>query len=157
MSNDTMSNDTMSNDTIEQLVHLYSDAVVRRDAAQWGATWVPDGVWDLGRGRRVEGRDDIVAFWTTAMQGFTAVVQNVVNGTATVNHGAGDHGADSGVGRWYIIEHWQRVDNTRGILLAYYDDTYARVGGSWLFTSRKLIVQYSGPADLSGTFLNAQR
>lgn len=141
----------MSNDTIEHLVHLYSDAVVRRDAAQWGATWAPDAVWDLGKGRRVEGRDSIVALWTTAMEGFAAVVQNVVNGTATLDLAAG-----TGVGRWYIIEHWQRADDTRGILLAYYDDVYARVDSSWLFASRQLVVQYSGPADLSGTFLNAK-
>ena len=141
----------MSNDTIEHLVHLYSDAVVHRDAAQWEATWVPDAVWDLGRGRRVEGRDNIVALWTTAMAGFAAVVQNVVNGTATIDLAAG-----TGVGRWYIIEHWQRADDSRGILLAFYDDTYARVESSWRFTSRKLVVQYSGPADLSGTFLNTE-
>lgn len=141
----------MSNDTIEHLVHLYADAVVRRDAPQWGATWAPDAVWDLGSGRRVEGRDSIVALWTSAMAGFTAVVQNVVNGTATLDLAAG-----TGVGRWYIIEHWQRADDTRGILLAFYDDTYARVESSWRFGSRELVVQYSGPADLSGQFLNAE-
>lgn len=141
----------MSIDSIEQLVHLYADAVVRRDADQWGATWAPEAVWDLGRGRRVEGRESIVALWVSAMDGFAAVVQNAVNGTATVDLATG-----TGSGRWYIIEHWQRTDDTRGILLAYYDDTYVRVDGSWLFASRELVVQYGGAADLSGQFLNAK-
>jgi hypothetical protein len=135
--------------TIEELVHLYADAVVRRDADQWGSTWAPDAVWDLGRGRRVEGRAAIVEMWTAAMGGFAAVVQNVVNGMARLDEDAG-----TGCGRWYIIEHWQRTDDSRGILLAHYDDTYVRVDGSWSFAGRELRVHYGGPADLSGTFLN---
>jgi ActR/RegA family two-component response regulator len=141
----------MSRDAIQDLVHLYADAVVRRDAAQWTATWADDAVWELGKGRRVEGRDNIVALWSGAMSGFAAVVQNVVNGTATLDLAAG-----TGSGRWYIIEHWQRADDSRGILLAYYDDIYVRVDDTWLFASRELVVQYGGPPDLSGPFLNSQ-
>jgi uncharacterized protein (TIGR02246 family) len=137
----------MSRDAIEDLVHAYSDAVVRRDAQQWAGTWAADAVWELGKGRRVEGRDAIVALWTGAMDGFVAVVQNVVNGTASLDEAAG-----TGSGRWYIIEHFQRVDDNRGILLAYYDDTYVRVDGQWLFASRELVISYGGPADLSGAF-----
>lgn len=141
----------MSRDAIADLVHSYADAVVRRDAAQWTATWANDAVWELGKGRRVEGRDSIVALWTSAMDGFAAVVQNVVNGTATLDLAAG-----TGSGRWYIIEHWQRADDSRGILLAYYDDSYVCVDDRWLFASRELVVQYGGPPDLSGPFLNAK-
>ncbi len=140
----------MSRDAIEDLVHRYADAVVRRDAEQWSSTWAPDAVWELGKGRRVEGRDAILALWNSAMDGFRAVVQNVVNGTVDLDDAAG-----TGTGRWYIIEHWQRTDDSRGILLACYDDTYVGVDGNWMFASRELVVQYSGPPDLSGTFLNA--
>ncbi len=138
----------MSRDSIEDLVHTYADAVVRRDPDQWSSTWAPDATWELGKGRRVEGREAILALWNSAMDGFKAVVQNVANGTADLD-------GDAGTGRWYIHEHWWRTDDSRGILLAYYDDTYRRVDGSWLFSSRELVVQYSGAPDLSGTFLNA--
>lgn len=141
----------MNRAAIEDLVHRYADAVVRRDEAQWASTWAQDAVWELGQGRRVEGRDSIVALWNAAMDGFAAVVQNVVNGTAALDDAAG-----TGSGRWYIIEHWQRADDSRGILLAYYDDTYVRVGHEWLFSSRQLTIQYRGPADLSAPFLNAR-
>jgi uncharacterized protein (TIGR02246 family) len=141
----------MSRDAIEDLVHAYSDAVVRRDTAQWASTWAADAVWELGKGRRVEGRDAIVALWTGAMDGFVAVVQNVVNGTAVLDDAAG-----TGNGRWYIIEHFQRVDDNRGILLAYYDDTYVRVDGAWLFASRELVINYGGPPDLSGSFVDTR-
>ncbi len=140
----------MSRDAIRDLVHDYADAVVRRDPDQWSSTWAADAVWELGKGRRVEGRDAILALWNSAMDGFSAVVQNVVNSTATLDDATG-----TGSGRCYIIEHWQRADDSRGILLAYYDDIYARTDDGWKFASRELVVQYGGPPDLSGTFLNA--
>lgn len=141
----------MNRAAIEDLVHRYADAVVRRDEAQWASTWAQDAVWELGQGRRVEGRDNIVALWNAAMNGFAAVIQNVVNGTASL-----DDDAATGSGRWYIIEHWQRADDSRGILLAYYDDSYVRVDDHWLFAGRELTIQYRGPADLSAPFLNAR-
>ena len=144
-----MSNGT-SRDAIADLVHRYADAVVRRDPEQWGSTWAPDAVWDLGRGRRMEGRDAIREFWNAAMDGFQAVVQNVVNGAAELDEEAG-----TGTGRWYIMENFKRADGTPGILLAHYDDVYTRVDGEWLFTSRDLVVHYGGPPDLSADFQNA--
>ena len=140
----------MSRDAIEDLVHRYADAVVHRNPDQWSATWAPDAVWELGKGRRVEGRDAILNMWNGAMDGFAAVVQNVVNGSVTLNESAG-----AGTGRWYIIEHWKRSDDSVGILLAYYDDAYTRVDDEWLFASRELTVQYGGPPDLSAPFQNA--
>ena len=140
----------MSRDAIDDLVHTYADAVVRRDADQWASTWAPDAAWELGGGRRVEGREAILALWNSAMDGFKAVIQNVVNGTADIDDAAG-----TGTGRWYIHEHWCRADDSRGILLAHYDDTYTRVDGSWRFASRELVIQYRGAPDLSDPFLNA--
>ncbi len=140
----------MSRDAIEDLVHRYADAVVRHDTDQWASTWAPDAIWELGQDRRVEGRDAIVELWLSAMGGFKAVVQHVVNGTVELDDDAG-----RGTGRWYIHEHWNRADDSRGILLAYYDDSYVRTDGNWLFASRELVVQYGGPVDLSGEFQNA--
>jgi uncharacterized protein (TIGR02246 family) len=138
----------VSRDAIAELLHRYADAVVRRDPDQWSATWAPDAVWELGAGRRVEGRDAILALWNSAMDGFSAVVQNVVNHSVTFD-------GDTGSGRSYIIEHYCRADGTRGMLLAYYDDRYTLVDGDWLFAGRELVVQYGGPPDLSAPFLNA--
>ena len=84
---------------IEDLVHRYADAVVHRDEERWAATWAEDAVWELGRGNRVEGREAIAALWNSAMDGFAAVVQNVVNGTYELDDEAG-----TGTGRWYVIE-----------------------------------------------------
>ncbi len=135
---------------ISDLVHEYADAVVHRDADQWAGTWAHDAVWELGKGRRVEGRPAILELWNSAMDGFKAVVQNVVNNVAAVDDDAG-----SGTGRCYIQESWWRADDSKGILLAYYDDSYTRVDGDWLFASRELVIQYGGPQDLSADFQNA--
>ena len=140
----------MSRHAIEDLVHRYADAVVQRDPDRWSSTWAADAMWELGKGRRVEGRDAILALWNSAMDGFKAVIQNVVNGTAELDESAG-----TGSGRWYIMEHWTRADDSRGILLAHYDDTYVRVDGEWFFASRELAIHYGGPADLSAPFQNA--
>jgi hypothetical protein len=136
---------------VQRLVHRYADAVVHRHAGQWGSCWAEDAQWDLGRGRRVEGRQAIVELWRSAMAGMTAVVQNVVNGDAWV-------GADAARahGRWYINERFLRANGVPGILLAHYDDDYVRSADGWLFTNRVLRVHYMGAPDLSAEFMNTE-
>ena len=128
------------------LVHRYADAVCRRDAAAWSATWSPDGTWLL-MGQTLEGRDAIVAMWTTAMAGFEHVLQIVHNGSATLDPETG-----RGAGSWYISEHSRDVGGRNGFLLARYDDEYELLGTTWVFSRRSLAVAYMGPPDLTGTF-----
>lgn len=134
-------------DAIRELVHRSADAVCRRDAEGWGATWAPDGTWDLGGGA-VEGRDAVVASWVEAMRSFDAVVQTVLNGFATCT-------GDRGTGRWYLQEHLQYAGGEPGMLLAAYDDEYARDADGWRFRTRRLTPYYLGPPDLTGRFMNA--
>lgn len=136
-------------ESIAALVHRYSDAVVHRDAAQWGSCWAQDAKWHLGPGRSVEGRPAIVDLWVKAMGGMAAVVQMVNNGAVQFE---GDGYAATG--RWYINEHYVRTNGTTGLLLAHYDDTYVAADGEWLFASRTLVPHYQGPPDLSAPFLN---
>lgn len=134
-------------DDISDLVHRYSDAVSRKDRTEWAATWADDARWDLGKGRVTTGKADIVAFWQHAVDQLVAVVQMTHNGTVTVNANG-----DTATGRWYISEHASRSNGVVGILLAWYDDTYVRVDGRWLFSSRSLGSLYHGPPDLTGEF-----
>ncbi|MEM7342191.1 MAG: nuclear transport factor 2 family protein [Actinomycetota bacterium] len=141
----------MSPDPIAALVHHYADAVVHRDVEQWRGTWTEDGIWDLGRANRVEGRDAIVAAWQAAMDGFDAVIQIVFNGTHHLDDGAG-----TGSGRWYIQESLRPIGGDPTLLVAHYNDTYRLDDGQWRFAQRALVVHYAGPPDLSGPFLNAR-
>lgn len=139
---------------IQTLVHRYADAVVHRDATQWGRCWAEDARWDLGRGRLVEGRTAIVDLWLSAMGGFAAVVQTVQNGQAWPVDDS-DSTATRAAGRWYISERFSRADGTRGILLAHYEDAYVRSDSEgWQFSSRSLQPHYMGAPDLSGDFIN---
>ena len=140
----------MDRDEIASLVHRYADAVVHRDGQQWAATWAQEAVWELGQGRRVEGREAICELWQKSMGGMTAVVQTVLNGEATLDEETG-----TGSGRWYIQESMQRSNGVHAILLAHYDDTYIRTDEGWRFASRELTPHYKGPPDLSAPFLNA--
>jgi SnoaL-like domain len=132
---------------INDLVHRYCDAVVRKDTEQWAATWAPDASWDLTGGRVTHGRDAIVEMWIAAMTRFDIVIQLAHNGAATTDDKAG-----TGQGRWYFTESMQVVGGERRIMIGYYNDTYIKVDGEWLFASRALEILYRGPADLSGTF-----
>ena len=137
----------MSRDNIADLVHRYSDAVVHADRDQWAQTWAADAVWDLGKGRRVEGRDAILEAWISAMTRFDAVVQTVMNGTADLDETAG-----TGSGRWYIHEVMQRSSGDRTLMVGHYDDRYVRTDEGWRFAERSLKQHYAGPADLGGKF-----
>jgi hypothetical protein len=83
------------------------------------------------------------------MGGISSVVQTVHNGDAWVGASANE-----ATGRWAISERMRRANGDSGILLAHYDDAYAKVNGQWLFTRRFLQVHYGGPADLSANFTN---
>jgi ketosteroid isomerase-like protein len=136
-------------DHIAELAHAYADAVARRDATGWGATWATDARWVLGADRNVVGREAIVALWLTSMAKYRVVIQRVLNGHVDFA-GDGMHAS----GRWHIQEHFRRADGVAGILLAHYDDTYVKVEGTWLFASRALVRYYGGPPDLSIPFEN---
>ena len=131
---------------IADLVHCYSDAVVHRARDQWVSCWAEDSLWDLGPDRVIVGRGAIADHWQESMDRIECVAQMVSNGTATTNDMTGE-------GRWYLTEHLRRRNGELGMLLAFYDDTYVRHEGRWLFASRRLRPIYQGTPDLSGPFL----
>ena len=113
---------------IRQLIDDYSDAVFRRDASDWGACWAEDARWSLS-GHVVEGREQIVALWETAMAGFPFVAFFAQPGRIEVD---GEHGS----GRIYTHELLEKLDRTIDRPVGRYDDDYRRVDGTWRFASR---------------------
>lgn len=127
---------------IHALVARYADAVNLADAALWADTWDQAAVWDLG-GRRVEGRDDIVALWTGAMASFESVIQVVTHGSVQVT-------GDTAAGRWTLFE----VDKRDGeglFVVGCYRDRYVQRDGAWSFSERQFTATYRGPLPV-GTF-----
>jgi SnoaL-like domain len=116
---------------IRELLETYADAVTRRDAAAWGATWAEDGEWSLPDYPEIGttvGRPAIVAMWTEAMKGYPGIMFEAWPGSIEI---AGDRAAM----RSYTAEVYDQDGITmrdRGV----YEDTCVKVGGQWLFASR---------------------
>lgn len=140
-----MSNESNEYVSIRELCERYVDAVNRRDAGDWGATWAADAVWDLGRGP-VQGRDNIVAAWEAAMSGFPNVIMWVHSGV--IESVAGDKAS----ARWYHQENLNMPDGSQNVGMGVYRDKLVRIKGEWLFAERKYDLLYFGPPDLSGAF-----
>ena len=114
---------------IRELIDSYNDAVARRDAEAWQATWTEGAQWEL-MGNLVEGRDAIVAVWQQTMQQLEIVVFQTAPGSLEVD-------GDEATGRVYASE----VLKPKGAALRHvhgqYDDTYLRTDSGWRFATRR--------------------
>lgn len=116
---------------IRELLETYADAVTRRDAEVWGATWAEDAEWslpdypELGTTR---GRPAIVAMWIEAMKAYPGIMFEAWPGSIEVS-------GESATMRSYTSEVYDRDGVTmrdRGV----YVDTCVKLDGRWLFKSR---------------------
>ena len=121
---------------IRQLIDDYGDAVFRRDAAGWGACWAEDARWSLS-GHVVEGRDQIVALWETAMAGFPFVAFFAQAGLIEVDEGRAN-------GRVYTHELLEKSDGTIDRPIGRYDDEYRKIEGAWRFAARTYTLLHRG-------------
>ena len=130
---------------IRDLVARYADAVARRDAEAWAATWAEDGEWHIF-GQPTRGRDAVVALWKTLMGTLPFVLQVPSSGIIRV---AGARGT----GRWHVTEYGKRNDGAGTLTLGTYQDEYCRRGDDWRFRLRRFDALYMGPPDLSARAL----
>lgn len=123
---------------LRQLVARYCDAVQRRDPNDWAATWASDASWDLGNGKPVVGRANIVKYWLKAMKGFDWVVQVSPLVVFDIDEDTGE-----GTGRVTVQERFRTADGTSGSLLGLYHDNFVHTPHGWLFASRRLeVIEY---------------
>jgi uncharacterized protein (TIGR02246 family) len=127
------------NSTREQLHDLtarYSDAVNRRDASAWAATWSEDAEWTL-LGSTTRGKGEILRRWEELMAGVPVVIQllsfGVVNRALEENRAAG---------RWYLTEITHRESGSARVTGLYRDD-YVREQGAWLFARRRFDILHA--------------
>ena len=133
-------------DAIRTLLARYADAVCRFDTDQWAATWAEDGVWEMDPMSQT-GRDQIAAAWHGMLTRLDGVIHSYLNGWADLDEDAG-----TGIGRWYVIEHFKRPDEDPMTMYGFYDDEYCLEDGEWKFARRSLHRIYYGPPDMSGAF-----
>lgn len=114
---------------IRELVDSYSDAVARRDADDWIATWTDDAVWDL-MGHEVAGKEAILQTWLGAMGTFDFVGFHADPGHIEVT-------GETATARIYVSEvlvgsgssDVRRVEGR-------YEDEFRKDGGVWRFSRR---------------------
>lgn len=116
---------------IRELLEAYADAVCRRDAEDWGATWAEDAEWSLPDYPEIgttKGKPAIVAMWTEAMKGYPGIRFQSWPGAIEVQ-------GDCATMRSYTAE----VYDQNGITMrdmGEYEDECVKVNGTWLFASR---------------------
>jgi hypothetical protein len=127
---------------IRELVDRYADAVVRRDADAWGATWTADGEWHI-LGDVVRGRGALVEKWK-ALVSQLPFVHQLASGGLIEFEGVAAHG------RFYVNEYATTGAGGGLLMLGVYFDDYVFEGDEWLFSKRRIHTLYMGPPDMSG-------
>lgn len=116
---------------IRELLETYADAVTRRDARAWGATWAEDAEWSLPDYPELgttKGRDAIVAMWIEAMKAYPGIMFEAWPGSMEI-------AGNTAKMRSYTSEIYDQGGVTmrdRGV----YEDTCVKVDGRWFFQSR---------------------
>ena len=139
-----MSNTLEDELALRNLMSRYVDAVNRRDAQAWAATWDDNASWNL-LGNDVTGKDNIIALWQQMMAGFEFALMMPSSCLFAVD-------GDTASGHWYLQEYTRDTQGNTGNIISRYLDTYSKRDGQWLYQSRDYSFIYHGPADLSGTY-----
>ncbi len=122
----TTTNDDLA---LRNLMATYVDAVIKRDASSWGATWAENAEWNL-LGNLVTGRDNIVGLWQQIMSGFElAIMQPSISQFVVLG--------DTATGYWYLQEFTKDFEGNTATLYSRYNDTYVKIDGQWLYQSRQ--------------------
>lgn len=118
---------------IDSLVARYSDAVNRRDEAQWAACWAEHAVWHI-HGRTLHGRDAIVGTWRTAMAGYEHVWFMAFAGQVVPD------GNEASLFT-HTFEYLRPVGGAPRLQSGLYEDRVVRQAGGWVFASRSFTSQ----------------
>ena len=116
---------------IRELIDAYADAVTKRDAEAWGATWAEDGHWtmpDYPEFPAQTGRENIGNLWVGAMEQFPGIMFEAWPGSIEVD-------GNTAKVRSYTAEVYDQGDTTvrdRGE----YDDECVKIEGRWYFSRR---------------------
>ena len=120
---------------IRELVDAYGDAVCRRDADAWVATWAPQGCW-LIRGARICGHAELRSTWVAAMAAYRFVAFSGAPGAIAVE-------GDAARLRVHTTEWLVPVDGPARLQHGSYDDLLQRIDGRWVFAKRSFSVLQS--------------
>jgi hypothetical protein len=131
---------------IAQLYARYADAVWRHDYESFGQCFAPEGEWRIS-GLQLRGRAEITAMIERILARLRKV--RIVFGTPILDFN--DRGGVSG--RMQMTEHCAWKNGDTNISFGTYYDRYTIADGRWRFAWRLFAIDYRGPPDLTGTWL----
>jgi uncharacterized protein (TIGR02246 family) len=101
------------------------------DADRIAALFTEDATWDSPGLGRFEGREAIRAFFRDASMIFSFAIHYSLNGQIEID-------GDTARARWYLFMPCTVAAGNRAMWRASIDhETYARVGGAWMFSSKR--------------------
>lgn len=118
---------------IRSLVHRYADAASRRDPAGVAGTLTTEGTWFSPALGRFTGRDAMITFFTSMLNGWNVFLQAMMSGVVVVD----ESNPDRALGRWFVQETGQRAEGTNLVISGVYHDEYVRDDDSWLILHRR--------------------
>jgi uncharacterized protein (TIGR02246 family) len=118
---------------IRSLVHRYADAASRRDPADVASTFTVDGTWYAPELGCFTGRDAMLSFFGSMLDGWNAFLQALMSGVIVVDAS----NPDRAVGRWFVQETGQRAEGANLIISGVYHDEYTRDENAWLILHRR--------------------
>lgn len=125
---------------IRALNAAYADAVMRRDAAAWSSLWAQDGRWFF-LGQWIEGRDNILARWQDAINGFPVIFHHITSEQVVVS-------GDQAKSRVYLAEEVVTLKQLSLRFIGVYSDVCTRLDEGWRYSSRRFDLIYQGPGSL---------
>lgn len=129
---------------LRNLMARYVDAVHRRDADAWAATWDDNSTWNL-MGSDVIGREAIVGLWQQMMSGFEFALMLPSSSLFSID-------GEQASGHWYLQEFTRDLEGKSTSIVSRYVDTYSKRDGQWLYQSRHYGFIYDGATDFSGNY-----
>ena len=107
---------------IRSLVHRYADAASRRDPVGVASTFISSGEWQAPELGHFQGRDALLAFFTSMLDGWNTFLQGLMSGVVVLDATSTDRAA----GRWFVQEIGQRCEGTNLSIAGVYHDEYVR-------------------------------
>jgi uncharacterized protein (TIGR02246 family) len=122
---------------IRELIESYADAVTRRDAEAWAATWAEDSRWLMpALDASFEGKATIVSSWVGMMAEYHGPADRPWAFSFVSVLGGLRVDGDRATVRSYSIEAFADAAGKTTHLKGQYDDVVVRRDGRWLFQER---------------------